>query len=286
MQVPVQPQTFTLPATDGLPIGITAWMPQAAAPAPVLIVLPGLKGFVRWGSFPTICERIAAAGCAVLGVDFSRNGVENFGSEITRIDLAEGNSLSRQVAECELLWEVLHAQADAASLPPKVRAAIDPRRVFVLGHSLGGGTALLWAARRPELAGVITWSSVARLDLWPIAALQQWQLTGHLNAPNTRTGQDFYLGRDYLHDVLEIGDRGILRAVRQLRAPLLILHGADDTTVPATRAQEIKAAAGEAAELHIIPEADHNYGAVHPFRGTTPQLEAALGFTLAWLAQH
>src|SRR5207249_1554145 len=120
-------------------------------------LLPGLKGFVNWGGFPLACERICAAGFAVFGIDFSRNGVENFGSEITRIDLAEGNSPSRQAAECEIVYNMTRNQELLEGAPMD---AINADKVFVWGHSLGGGTALRFAERHPELAGVVTWASV------------------------------------------------------------------------------------------------------------------------------
>lgn len=279
---------FTLPAEDGLPIGVTQWLPEEAWTGiargmrfPALIVLHGLKGFANWGSFPFICERIAASGWIVLSVDFSRNGVVDFGSEITRIDLAEGNSITRQINEAELLLDaLLRGETLGAEY-------LDRRRLYVFGHSLGGATALPLAARRREVRGVVTWSSVDTLCLWDETAMAQFEHDGRLNVPNARTGQDFYLGSAYLRDALSWGRAGVLAAASALKKPWLIMHGDADPAVPVAAASRLfQAAAPDSAELVVIEGGDHNFGACHPFGGFTPQLEEAARRTVEWLGSQ
>jgi uncharacterized protein len=49
-----------------------------------------------------------------------------------------------------------------------------------------------------------------------------------------------------------------LRLVTDLRAPLLILHGARDTVVPLMHGEELFHAAPEPKRLEVFPDAGHN----------------------------
>ena len=71
-----------------------------------------------------------------------------------------------------------------------------------------------------------------------------------------------------------------------LRAPWLIVHGADDETVPAEEGRRLAGLAGGEKELRVIPGASHTFGSRHPFAGPTPQLIQALNATQRWFRAH
>jgi uncharacterized protein len=272
---------ITIPSTGGLPIWLTCWLPKGADQCPVVLVIPGLKGFTRWGSFPHICQAIASGGKAVIGIDFSCGGVENFGSEITRIDLAEKDSPSRQIAEVNLVMDELRGAREGWL------AQLDRDNFWVLGHSRGGAIAILAAEGKSCVRGVVTWSSISTFSRYPAEVIEMWKAAGHLNVPNARTGQDYFLGRDFLNDVLSFPRDKVLNCLSRLGKPVLIVHGEADTSVPAEEAHELfDAAAPELRELCIIPKGDDNYGAIHPFAGITPELERAIEVTKNWLERQ
>lgn len=271
-------------ASDGLPISLTIREPDAAmwrggGRLPLVVLLHGLKGFANWGHFPWVAEQICARGFMTISVDFSRNGVEHFGDEITRVDLAEHNSFSRELDEVARVLAALRE----GELPDSGR--VDPDSVFLLGHSIGGGVALLAAAREPDVRGVVVWAAISAVDFWPDETIAEWKAAGRINRPNARTGQDFWLGAEFLEDVLHPDRLDILEAVRELRRPLLIVHGAEDASVPRVHGERIlKASNADHTEMFIVSDGDHTFGAKHPFEGPTPPLQAATAKTVQWLA--
>ena len=125
-------------------------------------------------------------------------------------------------------------------------------RIGVIGYSMGAVIAIMGSVRRPDVravvadspfathAGVVSHniSRVIRVNGRPIAALA-----------------DFFLNRiaGYRHrDVEPVRDVAALAP-----RPLLIIHGSDDQTIPASHARQVYDAAGEPKELWIGEGADH-----------------------------
>ncbi len=151
-----------------------------------------------------------------------------------------------------------------------------------MGHSRGGGIALLGASERPEVKALATWAAVSHFDrIADEATLAEWRRTGVYEVVNSRTGQVLSMGLDFLDDVL--GNRArldLLSAARRLRSAWLVVHGTADETVPFAEAEELAAACGGPVRLAAVDGAGHTFGAVHPFAGPTPHLEAAAAATL------
>jgi hypothetical protein len=55
--------------------------------------------------------------------------------------------------------------------------------------------------------------------------------------------------------------------------------------VSAEDAHRLFDAAGDAAELLLVEDADHTFGAVHPYVGAPPTLQTAGHATLEWFDQ-
>ena len=162
----------------------------------------------------------------------------------------------------------------------------DPDKLAVLGHSRGGGTALLTAAALP-LTALVTWSAVSTFDRLGPKERVQWRAAGSIPVVNARTGQELPLGTEVLDDLEANRSLLDLRAAASARkAPWLIVHGEEDETVPVAEAEALAAAAGPRASLLRIPGASHTFGASHPFSGPTPQLIEAMNATQSWLRRY
>jgi pimeloyl-ACP methyl ester carboxylesterase len=149
--------------------------------------------------------------------------------------------------------------------------------------------ALLTAGAEPRVRAVVTWASVSHWNRWPPEVLAEWRACGYIEVENARTKQVFRLTTDLLDD-LEAHGHGRLnieRAVRALAArgvPMLIVHGDGDESVPIGEGRDLAGWGG--GELRVISGANHTFGAVHPFRGRTPDLGAVMSETVAFFRRH
>ena len=277
-----EPFELALPEHPDRPIRGAVTRPASASaeePAPFVLVVPGFKGFFRWGFFPEVQRRLAQAGFGAVAFNFSHGGV---GPDLVTHDDPDGfeaNTYSRELADVALV----RAAVEAGRWP-----ALDPQVGGIFGHSRGGGISLLHAAEAPGLRAVVTWAAIDSVERWDAATREQWLRDGVMRVPNARTGQVHRLGTGLLHDAERNRERlDIAAACGRLRTPALLLHGDADQAVLVEGldrlAEGLPPGVGEA---HRVPGAGHTFGAVHPFAGTTPELSDVLDRTLAFFGRH
>ena len=251
---------------------------------PVVVVLHGFKGFRRWGFFPWLGERIAEAGFASLVLDLSHNGTDAAGEAYPRKDLFRASSWRTHEEDLDAVI----AAVRAGTLPGGDR--LDPARIALLGHSLGGALAVLRAARDPEVRCVVALAPVNRADRFSPREKETWRAKGELPIVNTRTGEVLPLGIGFLDDAEErAGDLDAVAAAARLSCPLLVVHGEDDTSVPPAEGRslvESAIAAGRAARYSPVAGTQHTFDAVHPFAGPTPALRRAWAEVRAFLETY
>lgn len=261
---------FRLERADGTVIrGEVRHRNGSAAPETAVVILHGFKGFRKWGFFPHLARHLSRAGHAAVTFDFSLNGVGPGGEEFDELEAFARNTFTREVQET---GRVLQALA-GGELP------VDPpARVGLLGHSRGGGIAVLAADRFPVDA-LVTWAAVATFDRWDGNVKDEWRQKGRIHVRNARTGQDMPLGLTLLDDLEK--NRSLLdieAAAARIGIPWLIVHGQADASVSVEDARRLHGA-NPNAELVLIPDAGHTFGATHPFEGVGPHLKEALRVT-------
>ena len=266
---------FALESRLAEPIRGDLRVPDGPGPHPVVVCCHGFKGFKDWGFHPWLGTLLAGAGLAAVHFDFSRNGVRAADGDIADLEAFAANTLS---IERDDLDTVLDAVVSGA-----LDASIDPQRVGLLGHSRGGGSALLGASERREAKALVTWAAVSHFDrIRDEATLAEWRRTGAFGVVNSRTGQVLPMGVAFLDDVLaNLARFDLHAAAARLEAPWLLVHGRADETVPFAEAESLLAAARGSARLHAIDGGGHTFGAVHPFAGPTPHLSEAAAATVA-----
>ena len=189
------------------------WMPTEHADAPTLLYLHGNDKNMGGAHEVDSATRLRCMGYNLLLVDYRGYG-KSTGGKPTEAKVYE---------DAEAAWNYLIKQR-----------AIDPRRTFIYGHSLGGAIAIDLAAHHPEAAGIIAESTfTSMVDM------------GKREFP--------YLPVDLL-----LNQRfDTLSKVNRLKIPLLLIHGTWDRQVPYQMSQRLYEKAPRPKFLKLIEGGSH-----------------------------
>jgi alpha-beta hydrolase superfamily lysophospholipase len=203
----------------------------------------------------------------------SRSGIGEDPETFDRLDLFEGDTYSIELADLRSV--VRHARQHFPTLP-----------LFLFGHSRGGGVALLGASGVTDLHGVVVWSPISHTDRWDEAAKRDWRARGFVEIVNQRTKQVMRMSTALLDD-LEANRRSfnVERAAAQLRAPLLVVHGGRDESVPVEEGRLLASRANESSLL-MIERASHTFNAIHPLVNVPFELLLASEVTAHFINAH
>ena len=240
---------FTIDSSEGLPIRGDIELPER--PRALVVVVHGFKGFKDWGFFPWLGQRLTQHHLAVCRFNMSRSGIGDDPETFTRLDLFEDDTYSTQLDDLRRV--IAHVQAEVPKIP-----------TFLLGHSRGGGIAILGANDVPRLEGVVVWSPIARVDRWDDATIRQWRKDGVREEVNQRTKQVMRMSTRILDDFDANRERlDISAAASRLNAPLLVVHGGRDESVPVEEGRQLAATAPDGS-IAVIDRAGHTFNAIHP----------------------
>ncbi len=129
--------------------------------------------------------------------------------------------------------------------------------VGVMGSSLGGTVAVLTAAKDRRVKALVTWATPCHLDeLFREGGIKSLE----------KLMQD-------------IGKYDVIKAVKEVHCPVLIVHGSLDEQVPLSHAEVLYENANEPKDIQIIEGADH--------RLTDPShRRRAVELTLDWFKRY
>jgi len=239
---------------------------------PAVVICHGFKGFKDWGFFPKLAERLAVAGFTAISFNFSGSGVSE-GDQFDELDR----------------WGHQKPSTDLQDVATMVDYAIETgaTSVGLVGHSRGGGLAILHAASDPRVKALVTWASVDHFLRWPEDDIRKWRRDGRIDVVNTRTGQVLPLFKDALDDADRnaAGSLNVTAAAGRITIPWLIAHGTADRSVSPEIGKVLKGASKSAkTELLLVEGADHTFGIKHPWAGSTAEFDAVLDRTVRLLA--
>lgn len=257
----IKKEIFSIPGAKGRNMLMDLTYDESNPKAPLVIFAHGFKGFKDWGSHNLVAQYFAENGFRFLKFNFSHNGT----TPDKPIDFADLIAFSENNFSIEL--EDLNAVIDFACSGSAIPAA---KSVNLIGHSMGGGISIVKTAEDKRISRLVTMASISNFhNLWPKEAEAQWKIQGIMYIHNARTGQQMPLKSSLLDDLeAHPGRLNILEKAAAIQHPWLIIHGEDDTSVPASHARELKAAQ-PGAGLLIIPKTDHVFGSKHPYDQNT-----------------
>lgn len=221
----------------------------------------GFKGFRDWGCWNLMADFWAQQGFVVVKANLSHNGTtpedpQEFGD----LEAFGNNNFSTELDDIGAIIDYLYSAS--CEIP---REEMDLGRLFLVGHSRGGGLVLLKGAEDSRVKGIATLAAVADFITWAKNLMKPWKADETNYVVNGRTGQQMPVYYQLVEDVVEHETRlNIQAAVEKTALPLIIFHGSEDPAVPVFAAHQLKEWAPD-AELHIIEGADHVFGGSHPY---------------------
>ncbi|MDD3642460.1 MAG: hypothetical protein PHQ19_03245 [Candidatus Krumholzibacteria bacterium] len=259
-----------------LPVPVDIRSARPGEERPVVVLCPGFLGYKGWGFFPWLSERIAEAGFHAVTMSSSHSGTDQTTGVITRPDEFAAGTIGDEIED---LGRVLDF---AASGGFPLRGGGAPG---LLGHSRGGAVCIIAAAGRGGVGSLVTWASTAHLDRYTDRRVREWRRTGALVFSDSRSPGPLRLAWSYYEDIE--ANRALYDVparAAETTAPLLIVHGERDAAVSVREARALAAADRRAPTLlEILPHCGHRFGACHPMRRPTPQLERAARVSIDWL---
>jgi uncharacterized protein len=135
----------------------------------------------------------------------------------------------------------------------KQRKDIDPGAIAVVGHSVGAAASLLAASRRDDIAAVVSIAAFTH----PVAMMRRW-FAGK-GIPYMPVG---WLMLRYVEWVIgyRFDDIAPVNTIRRVRCQALLVHGAEDTTVPVSEAHALHAArSGDQVQLKVVAGSHDDY---------------------------
>jgi pimeloyl-ACP methyl ester carboxylesterase len=244
-----------------------------------LIIAHGFKGFKDWGFFPYAAEQLSEF-MDVVTFNFSHNGVGSDLMGFTELEKFAVNTYSLEQEDLAILVDAV----SKGELPLEQQPSA--QRLYLLGHSKGGGGSLIYAFDHPgRLNGVISWNGITDVDLFSPETKAEMRAKGRSMVPNARTKQEMPLDACILEDMEAHRERfAIVERSKRAELPIALIQGSEDSAK--SRAGSAAMAAGNPRIRWIqIPGGNHTFGAVHPFRGTTNALEAAIRETKRFLRE-
>ncbi len=243
---------------------------------PIVIFVHGFKGFKDWGHFPKIGEEFAKAGFAFVSFNLSHNGttVED-PTEFVDLEAFGNNNYHKELFDTE---QLINALSDGSLFP---EAKLNRERIFLFGHSRGGGIAIVAAAENNMVKSLVTWNSIGDMKRTQ-ADFEVWMRDGVIYLPNARTGQQMPMYYQFVEDYFAQEERYDLeQTCASIQVPTLFIHGTADQTVPSSYAERLHEWTKN-SDLLLIENGDHTFGGKHPFtekelpKDTQKALEASI----------
>ena len=247
--------------TNKKPILIDTFFSEEKTNQPIVIFCHGYKGFKDWGAWNLMAEHFAKAEFCFIKFNFSHNG----GTMEDPIDFPDleafgNNNYTKELDDLDAVinWVQSHFENNEG---------VDVNQICLVGHSRGGGIAILKASEDKRITKLITLASVSDFGsrTSTIGNLKEWKETGVKYVLNGRTKQRMPHYYQFYEDFIANEKRlHIESAEKQLTIPHLIIHGSQDTSINISEAKALHHWYTN-SEFKIIDNADHVFNTKHPW---------------------
>ena len=238
--------------TIGKPMVLDVGLKSDNKPKPIVIFAHGFKGFKDWGHFNEVMDFFVTNECVFLKFNFSHNG----GTVEQPIDFPDLDAFGKNTITKEL--------NDVSHVLDWIHTTEDINDITLIGHSRGGGIAMLAASMDVRIKTIITWAAISDFERRLPSDLSEWKTKGVVYIENTRTKQQMPMYYSFVEDLFANKDKyKIENAIKKANQPHLIIHGDSDLTVSIEEAKQLNEW-NEKAVLKIITGANHTFDISHP----------------------
>jgi dipeptidyl aminopeptidase/acylaminoacyl peptidase len=229
--VGLQVQDVTIPTENGK--SLFGWFVPAnrEGRAPAVVLLHGWGGNAE--TLLPLAHPLYQAGFAVLLIDSRCHG---------KSDEDSFSSMPRFAEDLGHAIDWLKQREDIA-----------PQAIAAIGHSVGAAASLLAASRRDDIAAVVSIAAFTH----PVAMMRRW-FAGK-GIPYMPVG---WLMLRYVEWVIghRFDDIAPINTIRRVRCPTLLVHGAEDSTVPVSEAHAIHAnRSGDHVQMKVVAGSHDDY---------------------------
>lgn len=211
---------------------------------PCVIVCHGFAGTKTGGSrrFIEFAKYAVEKGLSVFRFDFAGSG----DSEGDLVDLTLDNELD----------DLMSAFSIVSSM-----SKVDSTRIGIVGHCMGGVTALRASSRNEDIFKTIAWAPFSDVNgaMYRLIGEDAYNilLEGE-EADFLYNNQLFQCGPKIIETSKDID---MLKEVSKIQTPLLIIHGTEDATVPLSEVEHLMTFVNQETDYHleVIEGAHHSF---------------------------
>ncbi|MCB9224101.1 MAG: alpha/beta hydrolase [Crocinitomicaceae bacterium] len=228
-------------------------------PKALIIFIHGYKGYKDWGAWNLLQNRFVKDCFGFLKFNMSHNGgTVDQPIDFPDLDAFGENRYSFELNDLEIMiteaYRLIHQELEL-DIP-----------IYLLGHSRGGGVAIIQAANDERITKVISLAGISTIgDRFPSGEeLEDWKREGVRFVYNGRTQQQMPHFYSFYEDFLENQELlDIEKASQSLEIPFLQIHGDMDESVSITEGFQITEWTN--TEVKVIKGADHTFGSKQPW---------------------
>lgn len=220
----------------------------------LIIFIHGFMGYKDWGCWNLVEDYFTERQYGFLKFNMSHNG----GTTTDPIDFSDPeafskNTYTKELQDLEIIIEIAKKKCG------------DSVQLFLIGHSRGGGIALL-ESTRDDIKAIAAWAAISDIGRrFPKGeALEIWKSEGVRYQSNSRTKQNLPILHDQYTDFIKNSDRlNIEYYCEHSNTPTVVIHGENDTSVPLSEGKEIAGWLGK--EVQVIKNTQHTFGSSQPW---------------------
>jgi len=255
----MQKTTQVINGSKGKPISIDISYSESSIQKPMILFCHGFKGFKDWGHFNQIAEEFMKHDVVFVKFNFSYNGTTiEQPTDFADLEAFGENNFSIELDDLGLVIDyVASIAADYGG---------NKNELYLIGHSRGGGMAIIKTFEDKRIKKLCTWASVKdAADFFDNQDIEKWKKDGAIYTYNSRTLQNMPLNYQLYENYIANKTRlDIPKAAANIDVPWLIIHGTNDTSVPSSFGEQIHQW-NTNSELFLIENADHTFGGKHPW---------------------